>query len=140
MQQSCFIRWELSGEISDKISANLRNLRENNSKSPADHADFRRSKNIYMIKNLIILIFLFAESIAAQPKTTFKFSLDQKEVPGYVKVDPSVKYSDENGYGFDFGTVPEAIDRVEEKYSPADLSQAINFHFFSLKYLKGTII
>jgi lysophospholipase L1-like esterase len=69
----------------------------------------------YMIKKLSILFLLFSQALPAQQKTDYKFSFGPKEVPGYTKVDPSVEYSDELGYGFDFGTAPVAIDRGGKK-------------------------
>ena len=68
-----------------------------------------------MIKKLLFLLILFSQAIFAQQKTSFKFSFGPKEVPGYTKVDPYKAYSEENGYGFDFGTVPTAIDRSGNK-------------------------
>lgn len=54
-------------------------------------------------------------NLLAQDVTKYNFSFGLKEVPGYIKVDPSVKYSDERRYGFDFGTRPIAIDRGGKK-------------------------
>ena len=68
-----------------------------------------------MLKKILILILLFQQALSAQIKTSYKFSFGPKEVPGYIKVDPSVKYSEEQGYGFDFGTTPVAIERAGKK-------------------------
>lgn len=65
-----------------------------------------------------ILLFtgiLLSTCLSAQQKTEYKFSFGKKEIPGYIKVDPSVKYSEEQGYGFDFGTAPIVIDRNGNK-------------------------
>ena len=53
--------------------------------------------------------------LTAQPKTDFRFSFGPVNVMGYTKVDPSQKYSEELGYGFDYGTVPTAIYRGGRK-------------------------
>ena len=68
-----------------------------------------------MIKKLSLLILVLTQTLSAQKITDYKFSFGQNEVPGYIKVDPSVKYSEEQGYGFDFGTVPIVIDRNGKK-------------------------
>lgn len=54
---------------------------------------------------------IISQVVSSQQKTSFKFSFGLKEVQGYTKVDPSITYSEEKGYGFDFGTVPIAIER-----------------------------
>lgn len=74
---------------------------------------------------------------AAQPKTNLKFSFGPKEVPGYVKVDPSVKYSDENGYGFDFGTIPEAFHRGGRKPLTSGFVTSNKPFIFSVKIPEG---
>lgn len=70
---------------------------------------------IMKVPSLLIFTAFLSTALIAQQKTTFKFSFGLKEVPGYIKVDPSVKYSEEMGYGFDFGTAPLAIDRAGKK-------------------------
>jgi len=64
-----------------------------------------------MKKLLPILLLIISQVVSSQQKTSFKFSFGLKEVQGYTKVDPSITYSEEKGYGFDFGTVPIAIER-----------------------------
>ena len=66
---------------------------------------------IMKLLSVFMLTVLLSTILMAQQKTAYKFSFGPKEVPGYIKVDPSVKYSEEPGYGFDFGTAPLAIDR-----------------------------
>lgn len=62
----------------------------------------------------IFLILLIPQVLASQ--TAYKFSFGPaKEVPQYIKVNPSDIYSAEKGYGFDFGTSPSAIDRKGKK-------------------------
>lgn len=67
----------------------------------------------YFVAGLVAILLNLC--LLAQDKSTYKFSFGPKEVPGYIKVDPSVKYSEELGYGFDFGTIPLAIDRGGKK-------------------------
>ncbi|HEY5469158.1 MAG TPA: rhamnogalacturonan acetylesterase [Bacteroidales bacterium] len=68
-------------------------------------------KNILKLSFAIVSI-LFCTSLIGQQKTSYKFSFNPaKEIPGYIKVDPSQKYSAEVGYGFDLETKPIAIDR-----------------------------
>ncbi len=59
---------------------------------------------------------LLTLSLSAQQKTSYKFSFGPaKEAPGYIQVKPSDKYSPEADYGFDFGTIPFAVDRGGKK-------------------------
>jgi lysophospholipase L1-like esterase len=80
---------------------------------------------------------LISPGMVAQQKTTFRFSFGAKEVPGYIKVDPSVKYSEEHGYGFDFGTVPEAIDRAGKKPLTSGFVTGNKPFFFSVLIPEG---
>jgi len=64
-----------------------------------------------MLKKLIILGILFSQALSAQQAISVKFSFGQKIVQGYRRVDPSDQYSEERGYGFDFGTVPVSVDQ-----------------------------
>jgi lysophospholipase L1-like esterase len=90
-----------------------------------------------MIKKSVLLFFLFTQVLSAQPKTDYKFSFGSKEVPGYIKVDPSVKYSDEQGYGFDFGTAPVAIDRNTKKPLTSGFVTSDKPFFFSVALPEG---
>ena len=64
-----------------------------------------------MTKKLFILGILFSQALNAQQAISVKFSFGQRIVQGYIRVDPSDKYSEERGYGFDFGTAPVSIDQ-----------------------------
>lgn len=64
---------------------------------------------------LITLTFLLATVSAAQQKTDYRFSFSPVNILNYTKVDPLQKYSEETGYGFDYGTVPTAIYRGGRK-------------------------
>jgi len=58
---------------------------------------------------------LLSTVLSAQQKTDFKFSFSPVSILNYTKIDPSQAYSEEVGYGFDYGTVPEAIYRGGNK-------------------------
>jgi len=91
-----------------------------------------------MTKRLIILAFLFSQAVTAQQITSYKFSFGPaKEVPGYIKVDPSRKYSPENTYGFDFGTIPFAIDRGGKKPLTSGFITGDKPFFFSVSLPEG---
>ena len=64
-----------------------------------------------MTKLFISLILLSSQILFGQQKTSYKFSFGTKEIPGYIKVDTSSSYSEEQGYGFDFGTMATIVDR-----------------------------
>ncbi len=66
---------------------------------------------MFMKKIIYFLILMWAPSLYSQQAISVKFSFGQKIVPGYIRVDPGDKYSDERGYGFDFGTAPVSIDQ-----------------------------
>ncbi len=83
------------------------------------------------------LLLILSQTIAGQQKTDFKFSFGPKDVPGYEKVDPSFKYSDEKGYGFDFGTVPEAIDRGGKRSLTSGFVTSNKPFIFSVKIPEG---
>lgn len=90
-----------------------------------------------MIKKLFFLVLLFSQTLFAYQKISYKFSFSQKEIPGYIKVDPSVKYSEEQGYGFDFGTVPVAIDRNRKKPLLSGFVTSNRPFFFSISLPEG---
>jgi lysophospholipase L1-like esterase len=90
-----------------------------------------------MVKKLLFLFFLIPLTLFAQKNASSKFSFGTKEVPGYIKVDPSVKYSEELGYGFDFGTVPLAIDRGGKKPLTSGFVTSDKPFFFSVLLPEG---
>ncbi len=95
-----------------------------------------------LIKNLnyklILLYFSFSSVVSAQPRTNYKFSFGPaKEVPGYMKVDLSQKYSTESGYGFDFGTIPFAVDRGGKKPLTSGFCTSDKPFFFSVNLPEG---
>ncbi|MBN1107187.1 MAG: rhamnogalacturonan acetylesterase [Bacteroidales bacterium] len=91
-----------------------------------------------MIKETIIILLLFAQNISAQQITSWKFSFGPaREVTGYVQVKPSLNYSDETGYGFDFGTIPFAIDRGTKKPLTSGFITGDKPFYFSVKLPEG---
>jgi len=85
----------------------------------------------------ITLLLLLSQVLAAQQKTDFRFSFGPKEVTGYIKVDPAVKYSDELGYGFDFGTSPVSIDQGGKKLLTSGFATSEKPFIFSVKIPEG---
>jgi hypothetical protein len=91
-----------------------------------------------MRKETIIILLLFAQNISAQQITSWKFSFGPaKEVEGYVRVPPSQKYSSDTGYGFDFGTIPFAIDRNTRKPLTSGFITSDRPFYFSVKLPEG---
>jgi lysophospholipase L1-like esterase len=90
-----------------------------------------------MKNTLFYLLLIFSQIITAQEKTDFKFSFGPNAVPGYIKVDPTDKYSDEPGYGFDFGTSPVSIDRTGKNNLSGGLATSDKPFFFSVKIPEG---
>jgi lysophospholipase L1-like esterase len=90
------------------------------------------------MKKTLLLLLLFAQAVSAQQITSYKFSFGPaKEEPGYIKVDPGRKYSQANGYGFDFGTIPFAIDRLGKKPLTSGFMTSDKPFFFSVNLPEG---
>jgi lysophospholipase L1-like esterase len=88
-----------------------------------------------VISSIICMLTL---SLIAQQKTSYKFSFGPvKEAPGYIQVKPSDKYSPETGYGFDFGTIPFAVDRGGKKPLISGFCTNSKPFFFSVKLPEG---
>lgn len=93
-----------------------------------------------MFKALLILFSLLHTpcTLAAQEITSYKFSFGPaKEATGYVKVTPADKYSAQTGYGFDFGTIPFAIDRGGKKPLTSGFCTSDKPFFFSVNLPAG---
>lgn len=84
-----------------------------------------------------LIISFYTTSLIAQQKTNYKFSFGTREVPGYLKVDPSRVYSETTLYGFDFGTNPVAIDRNGKKPLTSGFCTSDEPFFFSVKIPEG---
>jgi lysophospholipase L1-like esterase len=85
---------------------------------------------------LIVCMIPITFEIDAQ-QTSYQFSFGPKTVPGYLKVDPSVIYSNDIGYGFDFGTVPKAVVRKGVDDLPNGFLTSEKPFFFSVKLPEG---
>jgi lysophospholipase L1-like esterase len=85
-----------------------------------------------------LILFFSANALSAQQKTTLKFSFNPaKEISGYIKVDPGTIYSSGTGYGFDFGTKPEAVGRGGRKPLTDGFVTSNKPFFFSVKLPEG---
>lgn len=86
----------------------------------------------------MFLIFLGGLTSLSAQKTNYKFSFGPaKEVSGYIKVDPSQKYTPEAGYGFDFGTIPFAVDRKGRKPLTSGFCTSDKPFYFSVNLPEG---
>lgn len=94
-----------------------------------------------MNKSLVFSILLtssvFLASTFSQAQTVFKFSFGPNDVRGYIKVDPSLKYSSGLGYGYDFNTQPTAIDRDGKKSVTSGFTTSDKPFYFSVKLPEG---
>jgi lysophospholipase L1-like esterase len=90
-------------------------------------------------KRILVAIYLvFLPAILPAQKTNYKFSFGPaKDVAGYIKVDPSQKYTPETGYGFDFGTIPFAVDRKGKKSLTSGFCTGDKPFFFSVNLPEG---
>jgi lysophospholipase L1-like esterase len=85
-----------------------------------------------------ILSLLIATASYGQLETTYKFSFNPAaDIKGYTKVDPGKIYSDAAGYGFDFGTRPEAVKRIAKKSLTGGFVTSDKPFFFSVKLPEG---
>jgi lysophospholipase L1-like esterase len=87
---------------------------------------------------VLIILFIYTTSLQSQQKTNYKFSFGPvKDVSGYIKVDPSQKYTPEAGYGFDFGTIPFAVDRKGKNPVTSGFCTSDKPFFFSVSLPEG---
>jgi len=94
--------------------------------------------NEIKLLTLVLIACILNTNSPAQQKTSFKFSFNPgKEIPGYIQVTPGNKYSTANGYGFDFGTEPKAIDRGGNKELTGGFVTSDKPFFFSVKLPEG---
>lgn len=91
-----------------------------------------------MLRNIFLPLLLFSQIASAQQITNWKFSFGPaQEAPGYIKVEPSRKYTPENGFGFDFGTIPFSIDRAGKKPLTSGFITGDKPFFFSVSLPEG---
>jgi len=93
-------------------------------------------KTLRAITILVLLINLPA-TVTAQQITSYKFSFGPREAPGYIRVGPAEKYNVRTGYGFDFGTIPFAIDRGAKKALTSGFITGDKPFFFSVNLPEG---
>lgn len=93
------------------------------------------SKRVFIF---LLTIASLQSGIFSQEISSFKFSFGPaKEVPGYIKVNAADKYSVQAGYGFDFGTIPFAIDRGGKKQLTSGFCTGDRPFFFSVNLPAG---
>jgi len=85
----------------------------------------------------LLLIFINA-SVSGQPPSSYKFSFNPAaEIPRYTRVSQDQVYSEASGYGFDFGTHPEAVSRSGKKKITSGFVTSDQPFFFSVKLPEG---
>jgi len=90
------------------------------------------------VRIFLLTIPLLTSPLFSQEISSYKFSFGPaKEVPGYIKVNASDKYSARTGYGFDFGTIPFAIDRGGKKPLTSGFCTGDKPFFFSVSLPAG---
>lgn len=90
------------------------------------------------IKILILLLCVGSDFFVTAQRTSYKFSFNPaKEISGYFQVTPDMKYSQETGYGFDFGTIPFAINRQGKNPLLSGFCTSSRPFFFSVNIPEG---
>jgi lysophospholipase L1-like esterase len=92
------------------------------------------------LKTLIALAFFSALPLVllSQQQVNFKFSFNPSaEIQDFIRVTPDMKYSPEAGYGFDFGTIPFAVDRHGKKPLNSGFITSDKPFFFSVDLPEG---
>lgn len=87
--------------------------------------------------SIAVLLTFISLSVRGQTVADYKFSFGPGEVPGYIRVDPSRKYSTETKYGFDFGTLPKTIDRGGKNQVRSGFCTSQKPFFFSVALPEG---
>jgi lysophospholipase L1-like esterase len=94
--------------------------------------------NILRILQLLLIVLITATCAIAQPKTSYKFDFGSGKVEkGYTQVLPSMIYSAELGYGFDYGTIATAIDRGGNDALKGDFCTSDKPFYFSVTLPEG---
>jgi len=89
------------------------------------------------LRKLLISVIFIPALLNGQQITNYKFSFGPKEAPGYIKIGVSDKYTEKSGYGFDFGTIPFAIDRGGKKALTSGFVTGDKPVFFSVSLPEG---
>ena len=98
--------------------------------------------NLKNVTKAIAIGLLFSTGLQSQDaQTSFKFDFGTgRAAKGYIKVPPTAVYSKETGYGFDFGTVPTAVDRGGKDLLKADFVTGDKPFYFSVKVPEGNYL
>lgn len=89
-------------------------------------------------RNYLTLILLSVTLPVFSQITNYKFTFGPgKEAPGYIQVKPSDKYGPGKDYGFDFGTIPFAVDRGGKKPVTSGFCTSDKPFFFSVNLPEG---
>lgn len=89
------------------------------------------------MENLLKLCFLLflVQSVSAQ--SNLKFSFGPKKAAGYTQVKPESVYTDDLGYGFDFGTKPVSVSRKVKDPVKDGFCTSDKPFYFSVKLPEG---
>jgi lysophospholipase L1-like esterase len=87
---------------------------------------------------ILITHFFWQFASGQAPGTHYKFMFGTgKPVQGYTQVKPDTKYSNDTGYGFDFGTVPIVLNRKGDDPLTNGLCTSSKPFYFSVKLPEG---
>jgi lysophospholipase L1-like esterase len=91
------------------------------------------------MKQIYFILFLSITAASyGQLQSTYKFSFNPAtEIKGYIKVEQGKVYTDAEGYGFDFGTMPEAVKRSAKKSLTGGFVTSDKPFFFSVRLPEG---
>ncbi|MEO5682339.1 MAG: rhamnogalacturonan acetylesterase [Chitinophagaceae bacterium] len=90
------------------------------------------------MKRRSLLYFLILTAAATQAQTSFRFSFGiGKTVKGFIPITPATAFSYETGYGFDRGSVVEAVERGGRNPLTAAYITASKPFYFSVKLPDG---
>jgi lysophospholipase L1-like esterase len=100
----------------------------------------REENKLYEMKTIFYFFFFLGPVfLFGQTPTSYKFSFNPaSEIKGFTKVDPGKVYSEAAGYGFDFGTKPEAVNRSGKRSLTSGFVTSDKPFFFSVKIPEGT--
>jgi lysophospholipase L1-like esterase len=91
----------------------------------------------FRITSVMLVLILLSTALSSQQKPNFKFSFGKNEISGFIKVNPGTVYSQMTGYGFDFGTTPQAVARGEKNTITNGFVTSDKPFFFSVKLPEG---
>ena len=87
------------------------------------------------ILSSVVLLFILTITNAQ----TYKFDFGPGDVkPGYTQVLPDMTYNPDRGFGFDYGTAPQGIDRGGNDALTSDFCTGNGGFYFSVTIPEGT--